>query len=145
MKGGDGVRLVGKVKGEALPICTSIRRGRYPSMMLSLASLDQRTIPRTILPLSPIMKFLVAAAALISAVTALPANGLVERQVSTTDELSFSLTLPQFTVRRNNRDPPTLDWTTDGCTSSPDNPFGYPFLVSSDIMSRAVDCGLLIR
>lgn len=76
------------------------------------------------------MKFLAAAVALASAVTALPAE-VVERQsnVAVTDQLSFSLTLPQFTTRRNNRDPPTLNWTTDGCTSSPDNPFGFPFVV----------------
>ncbi|CRK45334.1 hypothetical protein BN1723_006561 [Verticillium longisporum] len=42
--------------------------------------------------------------------------------------LSFSLTLPQFTTRRNNRNPASLDWSSDGCTSSPDNPFGFPFV-----------------
>jgi hypothetical protein len=45
-----------------------------------------------------------------------------------TDELLFTLTLPQFTARRNAQDPSTLDWTSDGCTSSPDNPFGFPFV-----------------
>lgn len=45
-----------------------------------------------------------------------------------TDELLFTLTLPQFTARRNAQDPSTLDWTSDGCTDSPDNPFGFPFV-----------------
>ncbi|KAK7408220.1 hypothetical protein QQX98_009629 [Neonectria punicea] len=45
-----------------------------------------------------------------------------------TDQLLFSITLPAFTARRNARDPPTLNWESDGCTSSPDNPFGFPFV-----------------
>lgn len=45
-----------------------------------------------------------------------------------TDEILFCITLPQFTARRNKRDPPSLDWSSDGCTSSPDNPFGFPFV-----------------
>jgi hypothetical protein len=54
----------------------------------------------------------------------------VRRQgnVAVTDELLFSITLPQFTSRRNAQDPATVDWTSDGCTSSPDNPFGFPFV-----------------
>ncbi|KAK4183933.1 prokaryotic phospholipase A2-domain-containing protein [Podospora australis] len=61
---------------------------------------------------------------------ALPSASVDKRQsaVQVTDQLMFSLTLPQFTTRRNNRDPPTLNWETDGCTSSPDNPFGFPFV-----------------
>ncbi|KAF7561052.1 hypothetical protein G7046_g3097 [Stylonectria norvegica] len=55
--------------------------------------------------------------------------GISRRQSVETvaDELLFSITLPQFTVRRNARDPATLDWTSDGCSLSPDNPFGFPF------------------
>ncbi|KAK9441323.1 p15-like protein [Metarhizium brunneum] len=45
-----------------------------------------------------------------------------------TDQLLFSSTLPQFEARRNAKNPPSLDWSSDGCTSSPDNPFGFPFL-----------------
>ncbi|KAH8898065.1 hypothetical protein GQ53DRAFT_742237 [Thozetella sp. PMI_491] len=45
-----------------------------------------------------------------------------------TDQLLFSVTLPAFITRRNNKDPSTLDWTSDGCTDSPDNPFGFPFV-----------------
>jgi len=48
--------------------------------------------------------------------------------VQVTDTLLFGISLPAFTARRNARDPPTLDWTTDGCTSSPDNPFGFNFV-----------------
>jgi hypothetical protein len=45
-----------------------------------------------------------------------------------TDNYSFVLTLAQFTAKRNARDPPTLDWSSDGCSSSPDNPLGFPFV-----------------
>lgn len=48
--------------------------------------------------------------------------------VTVTDNYLFSLTLPQFTTKRNAQDPASLDWTTDGCTSSPDNPLGFPFI-----------------
>lgn len=61
-------------------------------------------------------------------------NPLEIRQGSTavTDQLLFSITLPAFTARRNARDPPDLDWSSDGCSSSPDNPFGFPFTPACD-------------
>lgn len=45
-----------------------------------------------------------------------------------TDQLLFEDTLPEFITHRNAKDPATLDWTSDGCSSSPDNPFGFPFV-----------------
>ncbi|KAK0711777.1 prokaryotic phospholipase A2-domain-containing protein [Lasiosphaeris hirsuta] len=45
-----------------------------------------------------------------------------------TDQYLFSLSLPQFTAKHNARDPAALDWTTDNCTLSPDNPLGFPFV-----------------
>ncbi|KAF3354643.1 putative secreted protein like [Verticillium longisporum] len=82
------------------------------------------------------MKFNAILLALVPAALALPTTDeaqtpkLAARQSITavTDSLSFSLTLPQFTTRRNNRDPANLDWSSDGCTTSPDNPFGFPFV-----------------
>ncbi|KAK3988394.1 prokaryotic phospholipase A2-domain-containing protein [Cladorrhinum sp. PSN332] len=72
--------------------------------------------------------------ALLPAVLALPAAEqptatLATRQTANTvtDGLIFTSTLPQFTARRNARNPATLDWSSDGCSSSPDNPFGFPF------------------
>jgi len=72
--------------------------------------------------------------AIFPAALAAPAQS-IDTKVSTrqsattiTDQLLFSITLPAFTARRNARDPPTLDWSSDGCTSSPDNPFGFPFV-----------------
>ncbi|KAL6909281.1 prokaryotic phospholipase A2 domain-containing protein [Trichoderma evansii] len=70
---------------------------------------------------------------LVPAVLALPASDgtLGRRQTSLTgitDQLLFSISLPEFITRRNAKNPPNLDWTSDGCTSSPDNPFGFPFV-----------------
>ncbi|KAK4117908.1 hypothetical protein N656DRAFT_774132 [Canariomyces notabilis] len=63
---------------------------------------------------------------------ALPAEGttlaLRQSSVQITDQYLFSISLPAFTARRNARDPATLIWDSDGCSSSPDNPFGFPFI-----------------
>lgn len=50
-----------------------------------------------------------------------------ETAVAITDQILFSISLPAFTSRRNSKSPPSLDWTSDDCTSSPDNPLGFPF------------------
>ena len=47
-----------------------------------------------------------------------------------TDQYLFVLRLPPFTVQRNARDPATLDWASDDCTLSPDNPLGFPFALA---------------
>lgn len=77
------------------------------------------------------MKLTVALLTLAAGVMAMPNLQARQSPVAVTDELTFQLTLPQFTARRNARDPPTLDWSTDGCTSSPDNPLGFDFVVST--------------
>ncbi|RFU81904.1 hypothetical protein TARUN_284 [Trichoderma arundinaceum] len=79
------------------------------------------------------MKLTAILVALAPAVLALPASdgALARRQSSLaviTDQLLFSITLPDFISRRNAKNPATLDWSSDGCTSSPDNPFGFPFV-----------------
>lgn len=78
------------------------------------------------------MKFSAVLLALASTVVAVPtADGTSlkrESPESIVDKLMFDISLPQFTARRNKRNPSTLDWSSDGCTSSPDNPFGFPFL-----------------
>jgi hypothetical protein len=81
------------------------------------------------------MKAFASILSLASAVLAFPAPGetvgsLVQRQTANqiTDQYLFSITLPAFTAKRNARDPPTLIWDSDGCSSSPDNPFGFPFV-----------------
>ncbi|KAK4095879.1 secretory phospholipase A2 [Parathielavia hyrcaniae] len=73
---------------------------------------------------------------LASSVLGLPSHSeaapssLVQRQTANqlTDQYLYSITLPTFTSRRNARNPPSLIWDSDGCSSSPDNPFGFPFV-----------------
>jgi hypothetical protein len=80
------------------------------------------------------MKFITAVLCLASSGLALPAHsqtgaGLAPRLTANeiTDQYLFTLTLPAFIVKRNARDPATLIWDSDGCSDSPDNPFGFPF------------------
>ncbi|RYF34228.1 MAG: hypothetical protein EOO38_29640 [Cytophagaceae bacterium] len=45
---------------------------------------------------------------------------------TTTDNYLFTLSISQFASNRNGKiGPAELDWTSDGCSSSPDNPFGF--------------------
>ncbi|KAG6004018.1 hypothetical protein E4U21_001523 [Claviceps maximensis] len=80
------------------------------------------------------MKNLVLLAlALIPAVLGAPAadeNQLVQRtydDYSITDRLLFRVSLSEFEYLRGRRNPPNLDWSSDGCNGGPNNPFGYPF------------------
>lgn len=74
------------------------------------------------------MKFLTTALCFASSVLALPST-VAPRQSLTaiTDQYLFSISLPAFEAKRNARDPPDLIWDSDACSSSPDNPFGFPF------------------
>lgn len=46
-----------------------------------------------------------------------------------TDDYVFARSLPGFTALRVERPyADQLDWSSDGCSSSPDQPFGYAFL-----------------
>lgn len=77
------------------------------------------------------MKFTVSFLALLSGAAALPADSSIAPRQSLaqiTDTLLFSTTLPNFISRRNAKNPATLDWSSDGCTSSPDNPLNFPFV-----------------
>ncbi|KAH7329640.1 prokaryotic phospholipase A2-domain-containing protein [Stachybotrys elegans] len=77
------------------------------------------------------MKAFTTILALASAVAALPASVSVEPRQSlnqVTDQLLYDVSLATFISRRNARNPSTLDWSSDGCTTSPDNPLGFPFI-----------------
>lgn len=77
------------------------------------------------------MKFTALLFALAPAVLALPSSPLANRQGSITaitDQLLFDISLPDFITHRNAKNPSNLDWSSDGCTDSPDNPFGFPFV-----------------
>lgn len=57
-----------------------------------------------------------------------PAAAAPRDAVATTDRLLFSETLSTFVATRAAADRPTdVDWSSDGCSNSPDSPFGYDF------------------
>ncbi|RJQ82925.1 phospholipase [Pseudonocardiaceae bacterium YIM PH 21723] len=48
---------------------------------------------------------------------------------ATTDKYLFSISLPQFEqIRGTNANADVLDWSSDGCSWSPDKPLGWNFL-----------------
>lgn len=77
------------------------------------------------------MKFISTLALCVLPASVLAAPAASKRQddvEAITDEILFDITLPEFTTRRNAQDPSYLDWTSDGCTDSPDNPLGFPYV-----------------
>lgn len=80
------------------------------------------------------MKVAAVIAFLLPAAMAAPApaaggEGIVKRQVAETDLLVFSYSMSTFQSRRAARNPASLDWSSDNCSWSPDNPLGFPFEV----------------
>ncbi|KAK8912753.1 putative secreted protein [Metarhizium anisopliae] len=71
---------------------------------------------------------LTAIAATIAASPISHSNTTSGSLISITDSIMFDIPLPEFTIRRDNELPNKVDWTSDGCTSSPNNPFNFPFL-----------------
>ncbi|KAH6858604.1 prokaryotic phospholipase A2-domain-containing protein [Alternaria alternata] len=58
---------------------------------------------------------------------------LISRQASleqVTDNYMFDISIDEFITNRNAKNPPELDWSSNGCTASPDNPFGFDFINS---------------
>lgn len=45
-----------------------------------------------------------------------------------TDRYLFQLSIEKFEAQRNHRQPPALDWYSDGCTKVPDKPIRWNFL-----------------
>lgn len=83
------------------------------------------------------MKSTIILPALVALGLASPIDSTVkieERQTAAlntaTDRLLFSSTIGAFATARNARNPAGLDWSSDGCSSSPDNPFGFNFINS---------------
>lgn len=63
--------------------------------------------------------------------TALALSVVTPRQTAVetvTDQYLFDITLAQFVTYRNAQNPNTVDWTSDGCTDSPDNPLGFNYV-----------------
>ncbi|PFH59388.1 hypothetical protein XA68_12447 [Ophiocordyceps unilateralis] len=58
------------------------------------------------------------------------ATGLISAQdlLAHTDHIIFNITLEQFRFTRKSGLWGALDWSSDGCSHSPDNPFKFPFV-----------------
>jgi hypothetical protein len=58
-------------------------------------------------------------------------NAIAQAALRTaTDALLFVNPMAAFQLARNSKTPSDLDWTSDGCTTLPDNPFGIKFNAS---------------
>ncbi|CAG5137917.1 uncharacterized protein ALTATR162_LOCUS247 [Alternaria atra] len=59
---------------------------------------------------------------------------IITRQTSleqVTDSYVFDISIAEFIDNRNAKTGPAeLDWSSNGCTASPDNPFGFDFINS---------------
>ncbi|TDD05941.1 hypothetical protein E1181_14075 [Saccharopolyspora terrae] len=72
-------------------------------------------------------------ALLLTGGTALAADLTPEELQKTTDSYLFEHSLDEFTQTRSEQPhDDQLDWSSDGCSYSPDSPFGYEFLESCD-------------
>lgn len=83
-------------------------------------------------PHKPTMKlstvFAFAAGALAMP-TSYSSEPLKNNETALVDYYIFNLTLPEFLAKREAKDPPSLNWTSDGCTTAPANPFNFDFTV----------------
>jgi hypothetical protein len=71
--------------------------------------------------------FVGAAASIALIFTGTPAHAV--DIVAVTDDYLYSKTISQFTTLRAQQPyAGQLDWSSDGCSYSPDNPFGFKFL-----------------
>ncbi|KAF2751492.1 hypothetical protein M011DRAFT_464219 [Sporormia fimetaria CBS 119925] len=53
-----------------------------------------------------------------------------ETAIEATNRLMYSVTISQFIAARNARNPSFVNWESNGCSYSPDNPFGFNFVNS---------------
>ncbi|CAI6092643.1 unnamed protein product [Clonostachys chloroleuca] len=74
------------------------------------------------------MKLSFVALILASGALAAPTKKNKKLNIKKTDDLLFRTSLPDFIEKRNNMDPSTLNWDSDGCTSVPDKPLTFDFL-----------------
>lgn len=69
-------------------------------------------------------------------------SAVVARQTDVetiTDQYLFDISLDQFETYRNAEDPDTVDWTSDGCTDSPDNPLGFNYVSIELLLSPMIE------
>lgn len=65
---------------------------------------------------------LVGLARALAAPSSLPPR---ETNIEATDRLVFEATIAEFAAARAAKMPATLDWESDGCSSSPDEPLDF--------------------
>ena len=53
-----------------------------------------------------------------------------ETDIEATDRLLFDRSMSEFQAARSAQIPASLDWSSNGCTSSPDNPLGFDCTLS---------------
>ena len=75
------------------------------------------------------MKFftILAALAPVCLCAAVPASARQADLEAETDRLLFNVSMSEFLSARQAQQPAGLDWSSDGCSSAPDNPFGFDF------------------
>jgi|UniRef100_A0A8H7TWJ3 hypothetical protein len=76
--------------------------------------------------LSTVFAFAAGALAMPASYSAEP---LKNNETALVDYYIFNLALPEFLAKREAKDPPSLNWTSDGCTNAPANPFNFDFTV----------------
>ena len=64
---------------------------------------------------------------LVPAISGISTRDTIEQ---ITDTLLFANSISQFEAARNAQNPSNLDWSSDNCSYSPDNPFGFNFVPS---------------
>ncbi|CAG9950678.1 unnamed protein product [Clonostachys rosea f. rosea IK726] len=74
--------------------------------------------------LSTVFAFAAGALAMPASYSAEP---LKNNETALVDYYIFNLALPEFLAKREAKDPPSLNWTSDGCTNAPANPFNFDF------------------
>ncbi|CAI6085176.1 unnamed protein product [Clonostachys chloroleuca] len=67
------------------------------------------------------------AAGALAMPTSYSSEPLKNNETALVDCYIFNLTLPEFLAKREAKDPPSLNWTSDGCTTAPANPFNFDF------------------
>lgn len=88
--------------------------------------------------------FIVGMLGLASLTLAAPSDlAARETDVQATDRLLFSSSIGSFISARNARSPATLDWSSDGCSDSPDNPFGFNCRIPARLLFLYKLCLLL--
>jgi hypothetical protein len=78
---------------------------------------------------SPLIPLLSLATLALSFPTLTPRQSSLE---TTTDAYLFTISIGQFISNRSAKNPAELDWDSDGCSSSPDNPFGFDCTIPLD-------------